>query len=473
MATVIPIHSPLPAPAEPARAQLAEQPARLSGWRLAAFSSFAVPVAAAQMPVGVYLPAIYAQHYGIPLATLGLLFLAERLWGAAADPVIGILSDRTRSRFGRRRPWIAAGGLLFGLSAIALFFPGDAVSAWQLGLTLFVFYLGWSMMQIPYLAWSGEISGQYHERTRIATYGTVAGSSALLLVLILPTIADQLRPGDGPLKLAAMGTVVLVTLAIALVLTLRAFPEGPAPATAPRPVPFAEALRVILRDRLLLRVMGSDFAVTFGQLVRSTLFVFFVSSYMGLQHWASGLFLLQFVFGIAAGPIWMKVALKFGKHRTAVLGEGLQVAINLGLLLVTPSAFPLLIALTVAQGLAQGSGNLMLRAIVADVADQHRLDTGVDRTALFFSVFSLTTKAGMAAAVGVALPLVAWLGFNPQGHNTPEALTGLLLVFALGPAIAHAVSAWLIHGFPIDEARHAEIRRALHARDAAPSSPAE
>ena len=148
MATVIPIHSPLPAPAEPARARPAEQPARLSGWRLAAFSSFAVPVAAAQMPVGVYLPAIYAQHYGIPLATLGLLFLAERLWGAAADPVIGILSDRTRSRFGRRRPWIAAGGLLFGLSAIALFFPGDAVSAWQLGLTLFVFYLGWSMMQI-------------------------------------------------------------------------------------------------------------------------------------------------------------------------------------------------------------------------------------------------------------------------------------------------------------------------------------
>ena len=72
MATVIPIHSPLPAPAEPARARPAEQPARLSGWRLAAFSSFAVPVAAAQMPVGVYLPAIYAQHYGIPLATLGL-----------------------------------------------------------------------------------------------------------------------------------------------------------------------------------------------------------------------------------------------------------------------------------------------------------------------------------------------------------------------------------------------------------------
>ena len=80
----------------------------------------------------------------------------------------------------------------------------------------FVFYLGWSMMQIPYLAWTGEISGRYHERTRIATYSTVAGSAALLLVLVLPTIVDQLRPGDAPLKLAVFGGVVFASLLIAI-----------------------------------------------------------------------------------------------------------------------------------------------------------------------------------------------------------------------------------------------------------------
>ncbi|RJF85809.1 MFS transporter [Sphingomonas cavernae] len=438
---------------------------RLNGWRLAAFSSFAVPIYAAQMPLGVHVPAIYAQHYGIPLATLGLIFLFERLWGAAADPLIGLLSDRTRSRFGRRRPWIVAGAALYGFAAAALFFPWGGVNAISLGITLFLFYLGWSMMQIPWLAWSGEISGRYHERTRIATYGTVAGSSALLIVLVLPTIIDQLRPGDAPLKLAAMGGVVLISLVVTLALVLRAFPETPAPVVPAARLPFRQAVALIAREKLLLRVIGSDFAVTFGQLVRSTLIVFFVTSYMGRPEWASGLFLLQFVFGIAAGPIWMRIALSLGKHRTAVLGELVQVAINLALLLVAPHNFALLLALTVAQGLAQGSGNLMLRAIVADVADKHRLDTGVDRTALFFSVFSLTSKAAMAAAVGVALPLVAWLGFDPNGTNTPEALTGLLFVFALGPAIAHAVSAWLIHGFPLDQKRHAEIRRALDARE--------
>ena len=216
-----------------------------------------------------------------------------------------------------------------------------------------------------------------------------------------------------------------------------------------------------------MRVLLSDFAVTLAQSIRAALFVFFVSIYMARPAWASGLFLLQFVFGIAAGPLWMKIGYRLGKHRAAVLGELIQVGINLGLLLVSPARLPLLIALTMVQGLAQGSGNLMLRSMVADVADQHRLKTGEDRTGLFFSVFSISMKAAMAAAIGIALPLVARLGFDPKSlHNTPEALRGLLYVFALGPAIAHLISAALVNGFPLDSRAHAAIRRELDEREA-------
>jgi len=191
---------------------------------------------------------------------------------------------------------------------------------------------------------------------------------------------------------------------------------------------------------------------------------------VGRPEWASGLFLLQFVFGVAAAPLWTAIGRRLGKHRTAVAGELVQVAINLGLLLVAPGEVPLLVALTVAQGLAQGSGNLMLRSMVADVADAHRLRTGEDRAALFFSVFSISMKAAAAVAVGLALPLTAWLGFNPSATNSPEALHGLQLVFALGPAVAHLISAGLVAGFPLDEAAHADIRRRL-AQRAAPSDP--
>jgi Na+/melibiose symporter-like transporter len=190
---------------------------------------------------------------------------------------------------------------------------------------------------------------------------------------------------------------------------------------------------------------------------------------MGRPEWGAGLYLLQFSFGILAGPIWLTIGHRFGKHCTAVAGEVVQIAINLALLLVTPTAFPLLLALTVAQGLAQGSANLMLRSMVADVADRQRLLTGQNVTGLYFSVFSLASKSATALAVGIALPLVAWLGFDPKGANSPEALAGLALVFALGPALAHALSALLILRFPLGEDSHAAIQTALAQRDNAPT----
>jgi Na+/melibiose symporter-like transporter len=204
-----------------------------------------------------------------------------------------------------------------------------------------------------------------------------------------------------------------------------------------------------------------------GQMTRGALFVFFVTSYMRLPAWSSGLFLVQFIFGIAAGPIWMLISRRLGKHRTVIAGEITQVLINLGLLCVVPGSLPLLLGLTIAQGLAQGSGNLMLQAMVADVADEHRLRTGEDRKALFFSVFSISQKASMAASVGIALPFVAWLGFDPHAaSNSPQALHGLQLTFALAPAILHAVAALLIRGFRLDAEAHAEVRRKLAERDA-------
>lgn len=444
------------------------RPRGLPTLRLAAFSSLAAPVAAAQVPITNFLPAFYAKEFGISLAALGAIFLAERLWGAFADPFVGALSDRTRSRFGRRRPWIAGGAALYGLSTAALFFPPAGVTPLYLGLALFAFYLGWAMIQIPYLAWSGEISSEYHERTRIATFVTVASSASLLLVMLLPALIDQYRPGDDRLRMAGMGAVILLTLLPAAWLTLRAFPEAPAtPAPRRAKAGLATTMRLVLREKLLLRVIFSDLAVTFGQGIRGALFIFVVTFYMGQPKLGAVLLLSQFVFGIAAGPIWMTVAKRFGKHRTAVAGELVQVVINLGLLLLTPGSIGLLIALTIAQGLAQSSGNLMLRAMVADIADHHRLETGEDRTALFYSAFSISMKAGMALAVGVALPLVGAAGFDPAAaHNTPAALQVLLLVFALGPALAHLASAALLRGFTLDQDAHERVRRELDRRAA-------
>jgi Na+/melibiose symporter-like transporter len=430
--------------------------------RLLRFSAITIPLYAAAMPAAVYLPAIYARDFGIPLAMIGALFLVGQIANIVLDPLTGTLSDRTRSRFGRRKPWVAAGGVLFTLGGALLFFPPATVSPLYLGAALVLFNIGWAALQTPFLAWSGEITGQYHQRTRIQTYQTVVTAATLFVALILPTIVDQLRPADGRLQLTLMGGQIVLTAVPALLLTLTSFRE---PSTFPPVVPFSfrQSLRAVFANPLLLRVLFSDAAVRGGQGIRGVLMVFFVSTYMQRPEWAAGLFLFQYVFGILAGPIWQRISARIGKHRAAVAGELVQVAINLGLLLATPENFGFVLVLAAAQGLAQGSGNLMLRAMVADIADKHRYDTGEERTGLYYSVFTLSEKAGGALAIGIALPLVAWFGFDPKHANSPAALSGLLYVFALGPAIAHAISAALVARFPLDEAAHSEIRRQLEA----------
>jgi Na+/melibiose symporter-like transporter len=449
-----------------------------SAWRLGALAAPSLPLAAAGLPLSVYLPPYYATELGLGLPLVGAIFMLSRIWDAVNDPLIGVLSDRTRTRFGRRKPWIAAGTPLFVLATLAVFAPsifGVTPGAVWLAAWLFLFYLGWTMIQIPLSAWSGELAAQYHQRSRIQTYVHVSAALGLLTVLVLPAALDAVahRAGEtaaAGLKTALMGGFVIAAVLPAIVAALAFAPEPPTPPPADRRVPLRQAIAQLAREPLLLKVLASDFAVTLGQSIRGSLFVFFVSAYMGRPDLAAGLFLLQFVFGVFAGPIWLRIGYRLGKHRTVVAGELAQVVINLGLLLVLPASLPLLIGLTVAQGLAQGSGNLMLRAIVADVADKQRLDTGEDRTGLFFSVFSLAGKAGPAVAVGVALPLVAALGFQPGKPNSPEALEALKWVFALGPALAHLVSAALIARFDLDEARHRQIRDALQARDATHSA---
>lgn len=456
--------------------------AALPSWRLAIFASLAAPLAAAGAPLAIYLPAYYANEAGLGLSLVGAIFMIGRIWDAFTDPLVGTLSDRTQSRFGRRKPWIAAGAVLFLIGAGTVFAPAvlgiKPGGLWLFG-WLFVFYLGWTMIQIPLFAWSGELAAQYDQRSRVQTYLQVALALGLLLVLLLPTLLDQ-RAGpagaDAGLKVALMGAVAAAILVPAVVLALIFVPEPTRPAKAPVKVPVLPALRHALADPLLLRVLSSDFAVTLGQLMRSSLFVFFIAVYMGRPDLATGLFLLQYTFGVFAGPLWLRVGYRFGKHRAAIAGELIQVAINLTLVLVTPDALPLLIGLTVAQGLAQSSGNLMLRSMVSDVADKHRLETGQETAGLLFSVFSVASKAATAVAIGIALPLVALLGFKPGVVNTPEALLSLKLVFALGPAIAHLISAGLLFGYGLDRSRHDAIRRALDGRHASPTlstTPAE
>lgn len=432
-----------------------------------------VPVTAAAQPVVAWLPAIFARDYGVSLTLVGTLYLAGQLLNCALDPVVGALSDRTQSRFGRRRPWIAGGGVLFVAGSAMLFFPPPDLGAGWLAVALSAYYAGLALLSTPLLAWSGELAPDYHDRTRAASVFTLWQSVALVGALGLAALAQHLRPGDGQLQLTLFGLLVLVAAVPALWLTLSNRDDG-LPSLVATPLTPATALRAVFGNPLLLRVLVSDAAVRAGQGIRTTLLLFYVTFYLGRPEWGAGLFLFQYAFGILSAPIWQRIGVRLGKRNAAILAEVLQALINLGLILTTPDRFWLVLALAFAQGLTQGSGNIMLRSMVADVADKQRAETGEERAGLYYSIFALADKLGGALAAGIALPLIAWFGFDPKSAvNSPQALDGLLLVFAIGPALAHAISAAVIMGFSLDADQHHAIRLRLNSAADPALQPAE
>jgi glycoside/pentoside/hexuronide:cation symporter, GPH family len=419
----------------------------LSGRRLAGFATLGIATGGVNIPLQIFLPTFYTASIGLGLRTVGIVFLVARLWSAVCDPLVGWASDRTRTRHGRRKPWILAGGLLFMIGAVATFVPPASAGALWLGASLLLLCLGWTATATPLYAWGGELSADPRQRARVQAYLQTFASIGIFVILLLPGLIDLLGLGSPGIRIQAMGLLLLVALASGLTLIGLFFRESPLPARQTARS-WRTQMKFLSSDPLLWRIIASDFCVALGQGARGAVFVFFVTQYMHLAS-ASILLLVQYAFGILAAPLWARVSYRLGRVRTLITAELLQVGINLLLLLVMPGRVGLLIALVIAQGLTQGAGNLMLRALIYDVADRHREAAGVERAGLFSSIFNVTTNAAMALSVAVAFLILARFGFHPGAANDSHALLGLAGFFAIAPALGHLASALLIFGLPV------------------------
>ncbi|MFM8353885.1 MAG: MFS transporter, partial [Gammaproteobacteria bacterium] len=130
-----------------------------------------LPYSLAYMPVVNFIPSFYSADLGVPLAVVGFAIFATRLSDIVTDPVIGVMSDRTRSRFGRRKPFIAVGLPLLMLAVWMLFVPSQGMASGTYLLVWFlVLYLAYTLIDIPYRAWGAELSTDYDDRSRVKAW---------------------------------------------------------------------------------------------------------------------------------------------------------------------------------------------------------------------------------------------------------------------------------------------------------------
>ncbi len=444
------------------------EPERLTHWRLAAFSLPAIPIAAIGMPLLVHVPPFYASQLDMSLGVVGFVFMIARFWDVFTDPVLGILSDKWQTRWGRRRHWIVLSVPIMLVSVHMIFMPPGRVSGMYLGFWLFVLYVGWTLLTLSHQSWGAELSSDYHERNRVQ--GILQSGSVLgfITVLILPIFIDFYTPDEGveARRVAAMGWFMIILLPISVCVAVLRVGERESEPQAP--ISFRTAIGAVLRNQPLRIVLAADLGLGIALGMHTGTFLFLCTHVLQLDE-MSGVFLLAYVVaGFLFIPVALRIAEHWEKHKAAanlLLAHGIAMT---PILFLPPDRPALTFACYMLFGLTSMSGSFLFRSMIADVADMDAIETGQQRTGLYYAIVSLTSKAGGAIAIWLSYTLLAVVGFDPNAANSDDALRGLRLVYSL-PTIVFGIVAWVVfQRYTLSEKVQLENRSILEERTITP-----
>lgn len=426
---------------------------------LLAYAAPAVPLALLGLPLTVYLPTFWAAEMGLGLAAVGAVLTAVRLLDVITDPLAGRWSDTLTSRFGRRKPFIAASLPVAGLGIAGLFFPPDGAGAWWLFAFAALVTLGWTLLALPYQAWGAELSTDYAERTRITSWreaGTILG---IVLSAALPAVLG-ITGTRGTLHLLA-GLTLGLALPLVL-LMLRAVPEHPAPPA--HPAPLRAALRTALANAPFRRLLLAWLANGVANGLPAALFLLVCAQLIAAPEAAGPLLLAYFLAGVLGLPLWSAAARRWGKHRAWCAAMLWSCAAFAFVPLLGPGAVVPFAVISLASGLGLGADLALPPAMQADVVDLDELESGEQRAGLYFAAWTMAHKLGQALAVGIAFPVLGWAGFQAQGPNTPAALWALVALYCGAPIALKLAAVALMWRFPLGAAAQASIRARIAAR---------
>ncbi|MCW5594978.1 MAG: MFS transporter [Rhodocyclaceae bacterium] len=403
--------------------------AQLGARHWLAYGALGLPLAMAALPVYVHVPRFYAETVGVDLALLGFILLAARFADAGLDPLIGWWGDRRRTR----RGLILLALPCLALGMLALMHPPAMHAATWLAGALMLTYLGYSLATIALQAWGAELGRNARERTVLTASREGFGLAGVVAAAVLP----GLLAADAALGLSRLSWVFVIVLAVLGGLTLLGTPAArPAADTLERA---AASPLGALKDAAFRRLLVVYVASGIAAALPATLVLFFVADVLQAAQWG-GLFLaLYFVAGAAGLTVWVRLARRIGRVRAWVGGmllASLAFVWAYGLGAGDVAAFA---AICLISGLTLGADLALPAALLADLAEREQASV---RAGGYFGWWSLVTKLNLALAAGIALPLLAWLGYRPNASDGTAALSAVYCLLPVGFKLASAALAW-------------------------------
>ena len=433
--------------------------------RVMSFASASIPIQALVLAISVHLPRYFASHVGLELAVVGAAFAMVRLVDIPIDAVLGMAMDRTRSRFGRYRLWLALGTPVL-MAGLYLILQADRSTS-QLGLAgmLLFLYIGYSMVYLSHLAWGGVLGPTYQQRNRI--FGAIIGLgvAGAVAVLLIPIVMERLHYSDGEGVRAMVWFIILALPATAL-LVLSTTRET-LTVESPHKLRLAD-YAVLLRRGNVLRLLAADLCAILGPGWMAALYLFYFKDSRGFDTAAANVLLMVYIAaGFVGAPCAAWLGNRIGKHRALMTATTIY---SLGLIL-TPflpaGNFAAFAPCMFVVGAMQTAFVVMIRAITGDIADEIRLENGREWMGLMYALTIGTTKiaSGLSALTFVLLQAVGYQA-RAGAVNTPEAINALQLIYIVGPIVFVMIAGACFIGYRLTPERHAEIRSKLAERDA-------
>jgi Na+/melibiose symporter-like transporter len=431
-----------------------------------AFGFPSLPHALVAYPVYSLLPAYYAANTSVTLAQIGAIAAASRIFDAVNDPIIGYLSDRTRTRWGSRKPWFILAIFFLAGGIIPLFNPPPEATIVYFAIWSTVLYTGFTMFEVPRSAWMTEATRDYMERSRIGTmvgWFNICGS---LVVYLLP-IGMSFFTGSsaiGPDTMKGIVFLYLIIMPLGMISAVMIVPKGVV--VARQKVDIRGIWRTITSCKPLMRFYIITILWGLGQGSFIGVSFLFQTEYMGFKEEIPYIMITFFASGVMFMPIWSKILITADRHR--VWGSFVLLSTAMGFITLLlprgPEAFIPVVLLAVVRGFFGTPQNFLPGAVLSDVIDYDTMKTGSSKAGNLFAVQMLLIKISMALSGALAFFILDISGFRIGQPATPMGDLGLIAAYLGFPFLMHLTMAALCWNFPINRKRHRIIQKSLERR---------
>lgn len=427
---------------------------------------------------GSYLMIFYTDVFGMPAAVVGTMFLITRVWDSAFDPIIGIIADRTQSRWGKFRPYLLYLAIPFAVIGVLTFTTPDFSDGGKVIYAYFTYSLMmmvYSAINVPYASLLGVMSPESKDRNMLSTYRmTFAYIGSFIALLLFMPMVNRFSMGHDEQHGWMMSVIVIAVLCALLFYGCFAWTTERVKPIKKQQNSLKSDLQDLLHNRPWWILLGAGVAALVFNSIRDGATVYYFKYYVVEEEYASiSLFGISFVLsglylavGQAANIVGVVLAAplsnRIGKKKTYMWAMSIATVLSVIFYWFDKEQLMLMFIFQVLISICAGSIFPLLWSMYADCADYSELKTGNGATGLIFSSSSMSQKFGWAIGSAVTGWLLAFYGFEANAVQGEEAIHGIRMFLSWLPAMGTVLSVIFISLYPLSEKEMRKITNQLN-----------